>query len=418
MSRTKSSAAILLGLAMGACASGAPSDLDVRPNAPALTFEEFVANAVRDESRDVWIVDGDTPVRTLEELREVYEHIGRTRVAYGTSDANPNALSLAQAGGGDDVWDGSSVLNLTFCVDQSFGSNHGAVVSAMQQAGADWSGVANVRFIYHSEHDANCQPGNSGVVFDVRPVDSGGEFLAAAFFPSWPRSQRTLQVDGAAFRPTGTAVTLTGVLRHELGHVLGFRHEHTRPEAGTCFEDNDYRTLTPYDRDSVMHYPQCNGNSATTLSITALDAQGAASVYGSSGATGPSPTPTPSDPTPSDPTPSDPGPTEPPPGDPTPLPGEPPPPPPSGAHCVSAAASIAEGESHIYPPVGLGSDVTVTLSGTGDVDLYAWAFGTLSVCISEGPTASESCTLSGGGPVLVEVYGYTAGSYQLQVCAR
>lgn len=67
---------------------------------------------------------------------------------------------------------------------------------------------------------------------------------------------------------------------HELGHTLGFRHEHTRPEAGTCFEDNNWRPLTPYDSASIMHYPQCNGTS-DDLSFTASDAAGVRALYGS-----------------------------------------------------------------------------------------------------------------------------------------
>jgi hypothetical protein len=73
--------------------------------------------------------------------------------------------------------------------------------------------------------------------------------------------------------------TLSGVLRHELGHVLGFRHEHTRPEAGTCFEDDSWIPLTPYESDSVMHYPQCNGTNFGDLVITAGDAAGARAAY-------------------------------------------------------------------------------------------------------------------------------------------
>jgi hypothetical protein len=69
-------------------------------------------------------------------------------------------------------------------------------------------------------------------------------------------------------------------ITHELGHTLGFRHEHTRPEAGTCFEDNNWRPLTPYDSASIMHYPQCNGTSSN-LSMTASDRQGIVALYGS-----------------------------------------------------------------------------------------------------------------------------------------
>ena len=73
--------------------------------------------------------------------------------------------------------------------------------------------------------------------------------------------------------------TPTNVLGHELGHVLGFRHEHTRPEAGTCFEDNNWRPLTPYDSSSIMHYPQCNGTS-DDLSMTDQDRSGIKEIYG------------------------------------------------------------------------------------------------------------------------------------------
>jgi hypothetical protein len=73
--------------------------------------------------------------------------------------------------------------------------------------------------------------------------------------------------------------TLQGILRHELGHTLGFRHEHTRPEAGTCFEDTAWRALTAYDASSVMHYPQCNGTQTGDLVLTDLDRQGATALY-------------------------------------------------------------------------------------------------------------------------------------------
>ena len=88
-------------------------------------------------------------------------------------------------------------------------------------------------------------------------------------------------IDETSFEiaPSGN-LQLVGILRHELGHSLGFRHEHTRPEAGTCFEDNNWRALTPYDSSSIMHYPQCNGSS-DDLSMTASDRTGAQALYGS-----------------------------------------------------------------------------------------------------------------------------------------
>jgi len=115
------------------------------------------------------------------------------------------------------------------------------------------------------------------VVFNVRQVCSG-QYLARSFFPSTSRRGREILIDCTSFgniKPW----SLTGVLRHELGHSLGFRHEHTRPEAGTCFENNQWRALTAYDSASVMHYPQCNGTNNGDLNLTSLDKTGARSLY-------------------------------------------------------------------------------------------------------------------------------------------
>jgi len=49
-------------------------------------------------------------------------------------------------------------------------------------------------------------------------------------------------------------VTSQGVFRHELGHVLGLRHEHIRAPGTFCTEDSSWRGVTAYDSASVMHY--------------------------------------------------------------------------------------------------------------------------------------------------------------------
>jgi hypothetical protein len=152
----------------------------------------------------------------------------------------------------------------------------------MESATDAWEAVADIDFIYIGTEDSRCTASNPAVMFDVRPVDVGGKYLARAFFPNDPRASRNVLIDSSSFGlDPNDKLTLTGILRHELGHTLGFRHEHTRPDSGACFEDQDWRPLTDYDAFSVMHYPQCNGLGDWSLILTAKDKSGAACLYGS-----------------------------------------------------------------------------------------------------------------------------------------
>jgi hypothetical protein len=229
-------------------------------------FEAFEARTWREPRTGLYIVDGDMPIATREELREFYEKHVR------------GALTLHQVDAMDDRWSDAQKLNLTYCVSTSFGSRHDLVVRAMAAAAADWKSAAGINFVHLFSEDGACHADNANVLFDVNP-ESGQSYLARAFFPSWPRAFRNILIDSSSFGDTWP-YTLEGILRHELGHALGFRHEHTRPEAARCFEDTEWRALTPYDSASVMHYPHCNGSNGGDLVLTAYDKQGAASVYG------------------------------------------------------------------------------------------------------------------------------------------
>jgi hypothetical protein len=131
--------------------------------------------------------------------------------------------------------------------------------------------------VHVSSLDGNCNKRTSGVVFNIRQVTTN-QYLARAFFPSTSRTGREILVAKASFgniKPWSVA----GIMRHELGHTIGFRHEHTRPESGVCYEDSQWRALTAYDAGSVMHYPQCNGSNNGDLNLTNSDKTGAAALY-------------------------------------------------------------------------------------------------------------------------------------------
>jgi MYXO-CTERM domain-containing protein len=265
--RTASLVAAGLGFAsavLGGCVETAP---ELGSNGSRLSFEEWKATQYR-EASGLYVLDGDVAIRDEARLFEIW------------SGSQPGQLAVYTQAGQDVKWSATQRKQLTYCISNNFGANKQKVITALQGAAeGGWEMMADVDFVYLSAQDANCTAANTAVLFDVNPVNANGEYLARAFFPDSPRGDRNILIDSTAFDPQLTW-PLRNILAHERGHTLGLRHEHTRPESGAtqCFEDSQYRGLTPYDAASVMHYPQCNGTSSD-LSFTALDRQGIAALY-------------------------------------------------------------------------------------------------------------------------------------------
>jgi hypothetical protein len=372
-----------------------------------MSFEDFKKSpAVYKEPFEggKYIVDGDTAILGDKQLLEFFET--KVRVAPAPPSIRRQVeLAVGHVGGLDLAWNREMQGSLTYCVSRTgFGTRYDAVVRDMAAATEAWEKAAAVDFRHEAGQDGSCGPTNAAVVFDVRPVDASGQYLARAFFPNEPRPDRNVLIDGSSFElDPGEKLQLTGILRHELGHALGFRHEHTRPSSGPCFEDNDWKPLTAYDPFSVMHYPQCNGRGDWSLTLTARDQSGSACLYGPAAgfAIDPSlvtatscraPAPTP----------------------------------PAGVakekvftgQAVALGAEKDHGSFDVVP----GSPFEAKMTGTGDPDLYV-KFGARPTATSYNcrpylATANETCaveTPAGQAKAFVTVRGYAAGTYSLTV---
>jgi hypothetical protein len=259
-----------------ACELGcaAPDD-PVLSSTQGETFEAFKARTyVEAANNNRYLVEGDLPIDGDDAL---YKH---------WQDRTPGALTLAQNNGVDVRWSAADVLNITYCVSNNFdspnsyGANKADAVRAMVAAADEWKRRANVQFTYLSQYDSNCTTSNNSVTFAVVWNNSATGPTASAFFPDAPKSQRVLTTYHGFFSLPGDNEHKMRVFGHELGHILGFRHEFVRPETpASCHGETDtnWRPLTAYDSKSIMQY-SCT--TPMTPAWTELDTQGVQSMYG------------------------------------------------------------------------------------------------------------------------------------------
>ena len=247
-----------------------------------ISWDEFQSRAAYDPISATYVYDGDQTALDLVDLGRAYDAY-RANFASDTGEVSQE-LIVNKVNGVADKW--PDAMSVTYCVSQkSFGSNYNAAVAAVEGALDDWKATgAKINYTHVTSADGNCT-NRTNVSFNVRQ-DMSTQYYAKAFFPYYPRRSREVVISTISYNPANLGPwTLRGILRHELGHSLGFRHEHIRPEAprvSPCSaEDTNWIVLTPYDSASVMHYPHngCNGTNTGDLAITSLDAQGARALY-------------------------------------------------------------------------------------------------------------------------------------------
>ncbi|MGK3967690.1 matrixin family metalloprotease [Sorangium sp. So ce118] len=249
------------------------------------TFEQFLEQAeVLDDGRliidqDILVEDEDAALAYYNREMRWYAQALVDRDGGSGVGAAQQPLTVDSVGGGDNVWPHSRRMEISYCVDAaSFGANAALLIQTLEQATYSWSSRIGVSF--QRVAVATCNNATENVVFNVRQKGLGTT-IAAAFFPDWARASRELLVDPVAFTTTAGGADLLGILGHELGHVLGARHEHIWLVPSCTTEAlGAARHVTAYDVDSIMHYPWCRASGGGGLRQSELDYTGMYTLYG------------------------------------------------------------------------------------------------------------------------------------------
>jgi len=157
-----------------------------------------------------------------------------------------------------------------------------ALQEAMDEATKDWNNACqkcDIHFVQAKSKD------DSTVTFEVIKEYTDA-FEAAAFFPHTEENRRFLRISPNFFKKNREKA---GIIRHEFGHILGYKHEHYRVNGSggnipfhskICkYTNSEWVPVTKYDPFSVMHY-LCYPGGTRSLKISDIDKKGHTLTYG------------------------------------------------------------------------------------------------------------------------------------------
>lgn len=245
----------------------------IRKNAPS--FES--------EGRKYFVVEHDLQIEEGQLLNYCKEMLAKpVAVSAAAKGDDPLGLVVATIDGKPMRWKPGTVLTW-FVEPGTFPKPQWAKMAKeyVQKATDDWN-AASKKAKLKISFLKSTTPADAVIRIRFENFSQAG-LIAVAFFPNDPAYKRFVRVGPTLFDKT-SGYDPVGVLRHELGHVLGFRHEHIRPEAPQQIEawaigSMGAEELTQYDPKSLMHYPMTPGYGTKDFQITKNDHKGFALLY-------------------------------------------------------------------------------------------------------------------------------------------
>ncbi|WP_179367671.1 matrixin family metalloprotease [Winogradskyella forsetii] len=271
-------------------------------------FEDFKSefDTIRYGTKVFYLVEGDIRYDEDELLRY---YLRNDSILNPSIDDNLNQIKLVIGLNSDEFLDiMPNPEELTYAIFKEsfpFDIQYEAVKKNFKEATTQWANILDnkvqLRHIEHFDIKKNQDTIQKNVSFIIRysesSMDSEGKakFVASAFFPSTNKEDWNVEVTPGYFT---TDFDKVGLFRHEIGHILGFRHEHNRDSSPaacrpcrSCDDCNDCQKcilckeqkkkiipLTKYDSVSLMHY-YCGGYGNKKLTFSKKDIEGAKCIY-------------------------------------------------------------------------------------------------------------------------------------------